>query len=85
MDGRRDSRSKSKMIPMNDIATDHVGPMQNPPHLGDLIRESMEHEGSAASGRTGRPKNLPCGAEEPEPDRNPVEPREPVPIPISTM
>ena len=27
---------------MNDIASDRVGPMQNPPHLGELIRESMD-------------------------------------------
>ena len=27
---------------MNDIANDRVGPMQNPPHLGELIRESMD-------------------------------------------
>ena len=30
---------------MNDIASDHVGPMLNPPHLGELIRESMEDMG----------------------------------------
>ena len=30
---------------MNDIAGDRVGPMLNPPHLGELIRESMEEEG----------------------------------------
>ena len=27
---------------MNDIASDRVGPMLNPPHLGELIRESMD-------------------------------------------
>ena len=27
---------------MNDIANDRVGPMQNPPHLGELIRECMD-------------------------------------------
>ena len=27
---------------MNDVASDRVGPMQNPPHLGELIRESMD-------------------------------------------
>ena len=27
---------------MNDIPNDHVGPMPNPPHLGELIRESMD-------------------------------------------
>ena len=26
---------------MNDVASDRVGPMINPPHLGELIRESM--------------------------------------------
>ncbi len=30
---------------MNDIASDRVGPMVNPPHLGELIRESMEDVG----------------------------------------
>ena len=30
---------------MNDIATDRVGPMHNPPHLGELIRESMDDVG----------------------------------------
>ena len=30
---------------MNDIANDRVGPMQNPPHLGKLIRESMDEVG----------------------------------------
>ena len=30
---------------MNDIATDRVGPMQNLPHLGELIRESMDDVG----------------------------------------
>ncbi len=30
---------------MNDIASDHVGPMRNPPHLGELIRESMDEVG----------------------------------------
>ena len=30
---------------MNDIASDRVGPMQNPPHLGELIRESMADVG----------------------------------------
>ena len=27
---------------MNDIADGRVGPMLNPPHLGELIRESMD-------------------------------------------
>ncbi len=30
---------------MNDIASDGVGPTQNPPHLGALIRESMDDVG----------------------------------------
>ena len=30
---------------MNDIAGDRVGPMANPPHLGKLIRESMDDLG----------------------------------------
>ena len=30
---------------MNDIANDRVGPMLNPPHLGELIRESMDEVG----------------------------------------
>ena len=30
---------------MNDIAGDRVGPMLNPPHLGELIRESMDDAG----------------------------------------
>ena len=30
---------------MNDTASDRVGPMQNPPHLGELIRESMDDMG----------------------------------------
>ena len=30
---------------MNDIAGDRVGPMRNPPHLGELIRESMDEVG----------------------------------------
>ena len=30
---------------MNDIANDRVGPMLNPPHLGELIRESMDEMG----------------------------------------
>ena len=30
---------------MNDIACERVGPMLNPPHLGELIRESMEDMG----------------------------------------
>ena len=30
---------------MNDIENDRVGPMQNPPYLGELIRESMDDVG----------------------------------------
>ena len=30
---------------MNDITNDHVGPMRNPPHLGELIRENMDELG----------------------------------------
>ena len=30
---------------MNDVASDRVGPMMNPPHLGELIRESMDDVG----------------------------------------
>ena len=30
---------------MNDISNDRVGPMRNPPHLGELIRESMDDVG----------------------------------------
>ena len=30
---------------MNDVAIDRVGPMLNPPHLGELIRESMDKVG----------------------------------------
>ena len=30
---------------MNDIASESVGPMLNPPHLGELIRESMDDVG----------------------------------------
>ena len=30
---------------MNDSASDRVGPMLNPPHLGEPVRESMEEAG----------------------------------------
>ncbi len=30
---------------MNDIVNDRVGPMLNPPHSGELIRESMDDAG----------------------------------------
>ena len=35
---------------MNDIASDRVGPMLNPPHLGELIRESMDEVAEGAPG-----------------------------------
>ena len=30
---------------MNDVKSERVGPMLNPPHLGELIRESMDDMG----------------------------------------
>ena len=30
---------------MNDIANDFIGPMADPPHLGELIRESIDEVG----------------------------------------
>ena len=30
---------------MSDIASERVGPMLNPPHLGELVRESMDDVG----------------------------------------
>ena len=30
---------------MNEMASDRVGPMLNPPHLGELVRESMDGVG----------------------------------------
>jgi addiction module HigA family antidote len=30
---------------MNDVTSERVGPMLNPPHLGELIRESMDDMG----------------------------------------
>ena len=30
---------------MNDVTYNRVGPMLNPPHLGELIRESMDEVG----------------------------------------
>ena len=39
---------------MNDIANDRVGPMPNPPHLGELIRESMEEIGWNVTGTAER-------------------------------
>ncbi len=29
----------------HDVAIDRVGPMRNPPHLGELVRENMEAVG----------------------------------------
>ena len=38
----RNNRQRSRgALTMNDIANDRVGPMLNPPHLGELIRDSM--------------------------------------------
>ncbi len=39
---------------MNDIASERVGPMQNPPHLGELIRESMDEAGWSVTGTASR-------------------------------
>ena len=39
---------------MNDIAGDRVGPMLNPPHVGELIRESMEEAGWNVTGTAAR-------------------------------
>ena len=39
---------------MNDIANDRVGPMPNPPHLGELIRESMDEVGWNVTGTAAR-------------------------------
>ena len=33
------------MLTMNNIASERVDPMLNPPHLGELIRESMDDAG----------------------------------------
>ena len=33
------------MLTINDIVNDRVGPMANPPHLGELILESMDEVG----------------------------------------
>ena len=43
---------------MNDIANDRVGPMPNPPHLGELVRENMEEIGWNVTGTADR---LQCG------------------------
>ena len=39
---------------MNDMARDRVGPMRNPPHLGELIRESMDDVGWNVTGTAAR-------------------------------
>ena len=39
---------------MNDITNDRVGPMLNPPHLGELIRESMDEVGWNVTGTAER-------------------------------
>ena len=39
---------------MNDSASDRVGPMRNPPHLGELIRESMDDAGWNVTGTAAR-------------------------------
>ena len=40
---------------MNDIANDRVGPMLDPPRLGELIRESMDDVGWNVTETAGRP------------------------------
>ena len=39
---------------MSEIANDRVGPMPNPPHLGELIRENMEEIGWNVTGTAHR-------------------------------
>ena len=39
---------------MNDIVNDRVGPMLYPPHLGELIPESMDEVGWNETGRLAR-------------------------------
>ena len=39
---------------MNDIANDRVGPMLDPPRLGELIRESMDDVGWNVTETAGR-------------------------------
>ena len=45
---------------MNDIASDRVGPMLNPPHLGELVRESMDEVGWNVTDRCGTAARLGC-------------------------
>ena len=46
---------------MNDIASKRVGPMLNPPHLGELIRESMDEVGWNVTETAAR-RGCECGA-----------------------
>ena len=39
---------------MNDIARNRVGPMANPPHLGELVRENMDEMGWNVTETAGR-------------------------------
>ncbi len=39
---------------MNDIASERGGPMLNPPHLGELIRESIGEAGGNVTGTAAR-------------------------------
>ena len=39
---------------MSDLASDRVGPMLNPPHPGELIRECMDDEGWNVTETTAR-------------------------------
>ena len=39
---------------MDDIASDRAGPMLNPPHLGELIRGSMDEVGWNVTGTAAR-------------------------------
>ena len=39
---------------MSEIASDRVGPILNPPHLGELIRESMDDVGWNVTETAGR-------------------------------
>ena len=39
---------------MNDIVSERVGPMRSPPHLGELIRESMDEAGWNVTGTAAR-------------------------------
>ena len=39
---------------MTDIASDRVGPMPDPPHPGELIRENMDDAGWSVTGTAAR-------------------------------